>query len=36
MRETVQLFHDMLTKDVNQLLGDPNATNPCTRPSWYE
>ena len=26
MREAVHLFHDVLTKDVNQLLGDPNAT----------
>ena len=25
MGKTVQLFHDVLTKVVNQLLGDPNC-----------
>ena len=30
MGKTVQLFHDMFTKGVNQLLGDPN----CDASQW--
>ena len=35
MEEIVQLFHETLTKGVNQLLGDPNCdTNQWQRVSY--
>ena len=33
MRKTVQLFHDMLTKGVNQLWGDQNCEDRSFAPT---